>query len=191
MGYLSVCEHDIHFNVDRGGGPVNRRAAARSAPEEVATPVSVPENTPPKPVGELPGRSSRQRSEVLRALVDHSGFISAQTLHAMLNAAGANIGLTTVYRALTTLDAMGRLDCVRQQDGTRLYRHRPSTDHRHYLICRSCGRSEELDAEAFEQWAGQLARRFGFTRLRHTLEVDGICQACADTGAGTDARDGG
>lgn len=148
--------------------------------------VSEPEDTlrPADDGGQPPGRRSRQRSEVLRALIDRGGFISAQALHALLCAAGSNIGLTTVYRALTALDATGRLDCVRQQDGTRLYRHRPSLEHRHYLLCRSCGRSEELDAEVIEQWAEQLARLCGFTRLRHTLEVDGICPTCVDDAPG-------
>lgn len=152
--------------------------------------VSEPEGTLRPSGGEQqPARHSRQRSEVLRALIDQGGFISAQTLHALLCAAGSNIGLTTVYRALTSLDATGTLDCVRQQDGTRLYRHRPSLQHRHYLLCRSCGRSEELDAEVFEQWAEQLARLCGFTRLRHTLEVDGICPSCADDASAVPKQD--
>ena len=128
---------------------------------------------------EPPGRTSRRRAQVLRALIEHGGFVSAQTLHGALAEEGENIGLTTVYRALTTLHAKGRLDCVRQEDGTRLYRHRPGPQHRHYLVCRICGRSEALETRVVEEWAEHVSRSSGYAQLRHTLEIDGICPDCA------------
>jgi Fur family ferric uptake transcriptional regulator len=143
--------------------------------------VTATRETPVPPATSVPdasSRNSRRRAQVLRALIEHGDFVSAQTLHAGLAAAGANIGLTTVYRALTSLHAKGRLDCVRQDDGTRLYRHRPGPQHRHYLVCRICARSEPLDSHVVEEWAEFLARSSGYAQLRHTLEVDGICPAC-------------
>lgn len=119
---------------------------------------------------------------MLRALVDQREFVSAQTLHSRMAEAGIDVGLTTVYRALAGLVEAGRADCIREQNGTRLFRYRPGPQHRHYLVCRSCGRSEPLDARVIEEWAEHLSAVTGYTGLRHTLEVDGICEPCTSTG---------
>lgn len=129
--------------------------------------------------GEAPrARSTRQRAEVQRALIETDGFVGAQALHAAMLAAGSGVGLTTVYRALAALAQQGRADTIRDADGERLYRHRPGTEHRHYLICRACGKSEPVETAAVEEWAEKLARLTGFTEVRHTLELDGICALC-------------
>ncbi|MFD6434683.1 hypothetical protein ACFWFC_18380, partial [Streptomyces venezuelae] len=61
---------------------------------------------------------------------------------------------------------------------TRLYLRRPTEEHRHYLICRDCGRSRAVDAGAVEAWAGRLAESTGFAELEHTLELSGVCGPC-------------
>ena len=124
-------------------------------------------------------RRTRQRADVLDALVTEGEFVSAQLLHARMSAAGVDVGLTTVYRALAALVDAGRADSIREDNGTRLFRHRPGPQHRHYLLCRCCGRSEPLDAHAVEEWAERLADATGYAGLRHTLEVDGVCGPCS------------
>ncbi|WP_313881880.1 transcriptional repressor [Streptomyces silvisoli] len=57
--------------------------------------------------------------------------VSAQELHALLEAAGRGVGLTTVYRALRALAATVRVDVVRDDAGERLYRRRVAEGHRH------------------------------------------------------------
>lgn len=137
-------------------------------------------------------RHARRRADVLRALAATGEFVSAQGLYARMTTAGARVGLSTVYRALATLAAAGQADSIREENGTRLFRHRPGPQHRHYLVCRDCGHSEPLETGAVEEWAGHLAATSGYTQLRHTLEVDGICDSCTDTdtdagiGIGTD-----
>ncbi|MFI8891313.1 Fur family transcriptional regulator [Streptomyces paradoxus] len=71
-------------------------------------------------------RTTPQRTAVLTALRACDGFISAQTLHAALVADGVAVGLTTVYRTLRLLETAGHVDMVRDGDGERLYRPRPT-----------------------------------------------------------------
>jgi len=123
-------------------------------------------------------RATRQRAEVLQALTGADDFVSAQALHAAMLSAGSAVGLTTIYRALAALVETGRADTVRDPAGERLYRHRPGAEHRHYLICRTCGKSEPIDTAAVEDWTEQLARLTGYAEVRHTLELDGICAPC-------------
>ncbi len=127
-------------------------------------------------------RITRQRRAVLRVLASRQDFVSAQDLHALLVAEGVRIGLTTVYRALRDLEAAGGADVVRDDAGERLYRTRPADGHRHYLLCRACGRSRPVDSEVVEEWAGRIASDTGYAAVEHTVELTGICIACQPTG---------
>ncbi|MEV3989894.1 transcriptional repressor [Streptomyces sp. NPDC049837] len=123
-------------------------------------------------------RSTQKRADVLEALDACQDFVSAQQLHARMAGAGLQVGLSTVYRTLQALDRDGRLDTVRDADGERLYRWRPTAGHRHYLICRRCGRSQAVDTDVVEQWAERLAETSGFDGVEHTLELSGVCPRC-------------
>ncbi|MCZ9349441.1 transcriptional repressor [Streptomyces mutabilis] len=128
-----------------------------------------------------PWRPTRQRKAVLSALHDRVGFTSAQELHEALEAEGVTIGLTTVYRTLHTLDRLGQVDVVRERTGERLYRPRPTDGHRHYLVCRDCGHSAAVEADAVERWAEDVARSTGFAEVEHTVELTGVCHHCRAT----------
>ncbi|QHC21467.1 Fur family transcriptional regulator [Streptomyces sp. GS7] len=131
-------------------------------------------------------RRTRQRAAVLRTFAACRDFVSAQALHALLTEAGVGVGLSTVYRALRDLERVGCVDVVRDQTGERLYRQRPDGGHRHYLICRCCGRSRAVDTDVVEEWADRLGEQTGFTGVEHTLELSGVCADC-----GTAAEQGG
>lgn len=139
----------------------------------------------------LLGRFTQQRATVLEALIEaeeSEGFVSAQSLHTRLLAAGSPVGLSTVYRTLSALAEAGRADVVRDMHGERIFRYRPGSDHRHYLICTECGVSVTLDSVMVENWAAGVARTSGFTAVRHTVELTGICPDCGSA-AGSSPRD--
>ena len=123
-------------------------------------------------------RTTRQRAAVLQVLSGCQEFVSAQELHGLLTKDRTRIGLTTVYRALRELEMTGGVDVVRDDAGERLYRRRPDEGHRHYLICRCCGRSRPVDSEAVERWAGRIAADTGFAAVEHTVELTGVCADC-------------
>jgi Fur family transcriptional regulator, ferric uptake regulator len=124
-----------------------------------------------------PRRTTRQREAVREALSASDEFVSAQSLHQSLRAGGSTVGLATVYRALATLAEDGEADAL-QSGGEVLYRACTPTHH-HHLICRSCGRTVELEAAAVERWAGQVATEHGFVELEHTVDIFGLCAECA------------
>jgi Fur family transcriptional regulator, ferric uptake regulator len=127
----------------------------------------------------LPGvRTTRQRTAVADLLERVDGFKSAQDLHRLLEDGGASVGLTTVYRHLQALADAGQVDVLRTDDGEAVYRRCPTAEHHHHLVCRSCGRSVEVDGPEVEAWAASVARAHGFTDVTHTVEVFGTCGAC-------------
>ncbi|HVM29131.1 MAG TPA: Fur family transcriptional regulator [Mycobacteriales bacterium] len=137
------------------------------------------------PEQQLPGvRTTRQRTAVAELLERVDGFKSAQDLHDLLRHDGTAVGLTTVYRHLQALADAGQVDVLRTDDGEAVYRRCPTAGHHHHLVCRSCGRSVEVEGPEVEAWAARVADTHGFTAVTHTVEVFGTCRACARQAAG-------
>jgi Fur family ferric uptake transcriptional regulator len=124
---------------------------------------------------------TRQRSAVWAALEGAGEFQSAQQLHARLRADGDGVGLATVYRTLQQLADDGDVDVLRTADGEAVYRRCNSGRHHHHLVCRSCGRTVELDAAAVERWARRIGEEHGFSDVDHVVELFGTCRECART----------
>jgi Fur family transcriptional regulator, ferric uptake regulator len=129
---------------------------------------------PTLPVG---GRPTRQRRAVAACMQTFGDFRSAQDIHDLLKQQGENVGLSTVYRTLQALADGGEVDMLRTEDGEAIYR-RCSTNHHHHLVCRSCGRTVEVEGPTVERWADTVAGQHGFTDVSHTLEVFGTCPDC-------------
>ncbi|RLV49658.1 transcriptional repressor [Nocardioides mangrovicus] len=126
-------------------------------------------------------RATAQQSIVRDALQAHDGFRSAQDVFADLRAAGHRIGLSTVYRHLQSFAAQGIADVIHDGDGEATYRYCGEShvgEHHHHLVCRHCGRAEEVEGGPVERWAAQTARRFGYVELDHTVELFGVCGNC-------------
>jgi len=127
-------------------------------------------------------RHTRQRAEILELLDAVDEFRSAQQLHELLRARGSGVGLATVYRAVQSLSETGDVDVLRTPDGESVYRRCAQRSHHHHLVCRSCGRTVEIDAGQAEAWAAQVAAAHGFDDVEHTIELLGRCASCRATG---------
>ena len=115
------------------------------------------------------------------ALIDEDGFRSAQEVYARLRAAGNSVGLSTVYRHLQAFADRGLVDVIHTADGETTYRfcgESGTSSHHHHLVCRSCGRAEEIEGRGIERWATTVAEKYGFTDVDHTVELFGVCDRC-------------
>jgi Fur family transcriptional regulator, ferric uptake regulator len=131
-----------------------------------------------------PQRTTRQGGAVRDALAHLDGFRSAQDVYASLRSSGDTIGLSTAYRHLQGLADAGEADVIHTAAGETTYRlcGGSGTDaphHHHHLVCRVCGTAVEVEGRAVETWAAQVAAQQGFTEVEHTVEVFGVCPACA------------
>ena len=126
-------------------------------------------------------RNTWQRKAVREALGSRKGFVSAQRLHSGLRQTGSSIGLATVYRALADLAVEGEADSLQSDQGEALYRACTPGQHHHHLICRNCGLTVEIEANAVEAWARQMAADNGFTQLSHVVDIFGLCAKCSES----------
>ena len=116
------------------------------------------------------------------ALREAGGFRSAQDVYAVLRSEGGSVGLSTVYRHLQSLVDDGVVDVIHTPDGEATYRfcgEAGDSGHHHHLVCRQCGRTEEIEGRAVERWAGEVAEVHGYTDVDHTVELFGRCAECA------------
>lgn len=125
-------------------------------------------------------RTTPNRQAVAELLRNVDRFCTAQEVHELLRQRGSSIGLTTVYRALQILADNDEVDVLRTLDGDVAYRS-CSTGHHHHLVCRECGTTVEVEGPAVEKWATRVAADNGFLDVTHTIEIFGVCPACASS----------
>jgi Fur family ferric uptake transcriptional regulator len=111
-------------------------------------------------------RVTRKRAQVLDALARHSKPITVQELHAELLDRGERVGLSTVYRAMSSL-VEAQLVHVFSQSGEAAYRLCGPARH-HHLVCRICGLV--VERREGDDMGGFLAE-----------EVYGVCATCVET----------
>mgnify|MGYP002735272504 CR=1 FL=1 len=124
-------------------------------------------------------RMTKQRAAVLKCLETDDAFRSAQQVHQALEEAGEPVGLATVYRNLQALEDAGRVDTVRGPDGEQLFRLCGDIGHHHHLVCRECGKTQEISLGGLEQELVALVADSGYSLTTHQLEIFGICEDCA------------
>ncbi|WP_187440891.1 Fur family transcriptional regulator [Corynebacterium urealyticum] len=124
-------------------------------------------------------RNTRQRAAVVAMLEQVEEFASAQDIHARLVTAGEKVGLTTVYRTLQQMSAMGAIDTLNNESGETLYRRCAMDTHHHHLVCNECRTTVEIDGGPVEDWARDVAKKYGFQKTGHTADIFGLCADCA------------
>ncbi|WP_064698652.1 Fur family transcriptional regulator [Halomonas caseinilytica] len=118
------------------------------------------------------------RRRVLQMIADTRGGLKAYDLLDRLTTEHASARPPTVYRALEFLIDQG---LVHRIESLNAYVACPCPEHAHgfqLLICRDCGRVEELHLDDINEQLGQRARELGFTVQRQTIELLGRCDAC-------------
>ncbi|MEX0975945.1 MAG: Fur family transcriptional regulator [Woeseia sp.] len=97
-----------------------------------------------------------------------------------LSMQGKRAAPPTVYRALEFLieaDLVHRLDSLNAFVGC----PDPGSAHTgQFLICRQCRSVAELDDASINSLVEQKAADLGFTAVRQTVEIQGLCRDCGD-----------
>lgn len=122
-------------------------------------------------------RLTPQRMLVIEALHTAGGHISAEEIYEQLHARYPYSNISTVYR---TLELMKRLNLVTETDfgKERVRYHVAEKGHHHHLVCRTCGRTIDLDESIVNPLKDTLHSDYDFEAdLRH-LAIPGECGGC-------------
>ena len=115
-------------------------------------------------------RLSRQRRMVLDLLWAEKTHLSARDIYERLNDMGRNIGHTSVYQNLETLQAAGVIECLDRASG-RLYGYR--ADPHSHLTCVESGAIQDLDVELPADLLRRIEEHTGYAIETYTLHLTG------------------
>jgi Fur family ferric uptake transcriptional regulator len=128
---------------------------------------------------------TRPRSAVLHVLVAAVTPLKVEEIHERLGRrpGGRGINLSSVYRTVNLLHALGVVRRVQLGDGAQRFELAEGyRAHHHHLVCEACGRIEDVRPCPVD------GADFGATVRSHHLELFGLCRGCAREETGGHVR---
>ena len=125
-------------------------------------------------------RATLPRKKILQIFEDNeSEHFSAEMIFEQLREMGEEIGLATVYRVLTQFEEAGLVERHNFEGGHAVY-ELDNGQHHDHLICLNCGKIIEFVDEEIEKRQQELAEKYKFQCVDHSLTLFGLCEDCHD-----------
>jgi Fe2+ or Zn2+ uptake regulation protein len=113
-------------------------------------------------------------NRVLRAAKRH---VTAEDVHEEVTGKLPNVSLPTVYSTLELFEELGLVRRVATEGGPALFDSR--LDEHQHVVCRRCGRVQDLETAIDDSRARTAARRAGFKPEHTDVVLIGLCGDCA------------
>lgn len=121
---------------------------------------------------------SKQREQILDVFLKTERHLTIDDLYGLIRKKNPRIGLATVYRAMSIICDAGLAREIDFGDGVKRYEHKYQHQHHHHLVCLKCGRAIEVVSPEIEKLQQRLAKKHGFTPVKDTMKIFGICRQC-------------
>ncbi len=121
-------------------------------------------------------RVTMPRLLVHRLVRSSDRHLTPEQVHAELAPDHPGLSPATIYGTLELLDDLGFVRRVSTPRGGIVYD--PRLDDHHHVICRSCGRVQDIDAQIDTSQAEQAAKTAGFETGHGQLTLSGLCPDC-------------
>lgn len=119
-----------------------------------------------------------QRQIILDEIYTSDGHATAEEIFERVRGRLPGLNISTVYRNLDLLEEMGLICHAHLGHTAGQYHAATDTDHQH-LVCRSCGRVEEIPVELMEPVRKELRRSRRFEADLTHFAIFGTCFRCA------------
>lgn len=122
---------------------------------------------------------TEQREVVLKILMHAQDHLTAEEIYNLIKAQepDSNIGIATVYRALSFLEEVDLIASIAFGSEGKKYESNAKAHHDH-LICTSCGKIVEFVDEEIEKRQEKIAKENNFKVTSHSMQLYGICAKC-------------
>jgi len=121
-------------------------------------------------------RLTPQRQLVLEA-VETLGHATPDDIAAEVRRVASTVNISTVYRTLELLEEVGLVTHTHLSHGAPTY-HAASEQQHVHLVCRGCGRIEEVEPAVMDDVAQRLRRDIGFQVDVGHVSFFGRCRKC-------------
>ena len=101
--------------------------------------------------------------------------LTAEDVYRLLDAAGVEIGLATVYRVLTQFEQAGVLERHHFESGKAIF-ELAAGEHHDHLVCLDCGHIEEFFDAMIEARQREIAHERGFEVADHAMYLYAHCR---------------
>ncbi len=122
---------------------------------------------------------TRQREEILRALMAAERPLGVDELYVALKKQDPAIGRATTFRTMKLLQECGLVAEAGTINGSAKFELKADRPHHDHMICIECSRITEFQSPAMERFQDGAIRRHGFVALWHQHEIFGRCAACS------------
>ncbi|OMH39592.1 Fur family transcriptional regulator [Motiliproteus sp. MSK22-1] len=120
------------------------------------------------------------RKRVLELIWQSHKPLGAYQILSQLAADGFNSAPPTVYRALDFLLEHGLLHRIASLNAFIGCNNPNHNHHGYFLICRSCGSAQEIEAGNLSTYLRKNASAAGFVIESETVELSGLCPLCLE-----------
>lgn len=124
-------------------------------------------------------RLTQQRLSVFQEILGSRDHPTAEVIHRRLRRTAPTLSLDTVYRTLALLEKSGLVHRVLDPGGGD--RFDAVTDDHIHVMCRRCGRFEDLSLPDLGPEELPWAKHWGRVERRHVVYY-GVCNACLSGG---------
>ena len=122
---------------------------------------------------------TEQREIVLSILLHAKEHLTAEEVYNQIKKdhADSNIGIATVYRALSFLEEVDLIASITFGTDGKKYESNAKSHHDH-LICTNCGKIIEFIDEEIEKKQNKIAKKNRFRISSHSMQLYGTCETC-------------
>ncbi len=121
-------------------------------------------------------RVTPQRQLILDAICDGKGHTSFEEIHTRVRAKSSSISLPTIYRNLDFLCSVGLV--INLHIGNKTYYEIVNKQPHHHLICRKCGRMDQVSHATVKSLFARIKREYLFQVDVDHLALFGLCRNC-------------
>ena len=122
-------------------------------------------------------RVTTPRRVVVSVLAHSREHLSADDVAARVQALEPSVHLSTVYRTLEALEALGLAEHTHVGHGATLYHLGPAHTH---LVCEHCGAVTDAPIALLDDLRSDVHVRFGFRVHAGHFALLGLCRGCSD-----------
>lgn len=124
---------------------------------------------------------TEQREIVLNILINATEHLSAEDVYNEIKNQyrESNIGIATVYRALSFLEEVDLITSITFGTDGKKYESNAKSHHDH-LICTSCGKIVEFLDDEIEKRQDRIAKKNKFKITSHSMQLYGTCESCSN-----------
>lgn len=127
---------------------------------------------------------TKQRTLIFDLLTDREPI----TMYELYELVRGKIDRASTYRIITLFEELGIVRRVNIGWKYKVELSDKFAEHHHHLTCLKCHKVTPISEDDLEAFITQLATTYKFSPVEHQVEIQGVCETCANLRSSTDGN---